>query len=149
MLVNFSCDGTSPSTCPKSENMGWRYLYITVGGLCLVMAIVRATVLGARESPKWLVSVSRIEEAVKVLNEVSHLNGSDYRVTISQFTCRPQDTCHQTVSFKHNFRRVGKLFSGKKQARLMACLILLWSLVGIWYVELQILGQSRPIVLRR
>ena len=33
LLVNFGCPGGSTSeTCARSENMGWRYLYITLGG---------------------------------------------------------------------------------------------------------------------
>jgi hypothetical protein len=110
--------------------MGWRYLYITLGGICLVMAFVRALVLRSRESPRWLITVGRTQDAVDVLNNISATNGSDYTVSVDQFAnAAPEHV--QVKSVKENLRRAAALFSGPKQARLMACLILMWALIGI------------------
>lgn len=132
LLVNFSCSGTTPDTCPRSENMGWRYLYITLGGLCLLMAIGRALVLSGSESPKWLVSRGNVEEAVVVLNQISLANKSEHRVTAAQFNVLPQDTFPPNRSYLKRFGRISQLFEGRKRAQLMICLISLWMLVGIW-----------------
>lgn len=111
--------------------MGWRYLYITLGGLCLVMALIRALVLKSRESPRWLVSCGRITEAVDALNKISSINGSDYSLTAEQFIQGSQQDI-QATSLRENARRTAALFSCRP--RLMACLIFLWILIGIAYV---------------
>ncbi|KAH6884854.1 putative sugar transporter [Thelonectria olida] len=133
LLVNFGCEsGSTPENCSKKDNMGWRYLYITLGGICLVMALVRALVLRSRESPRWLITVGRTQEAVDVLNNISSTNGSNYAATLDQFAnAAPEHV--QVKSIKENLRRAAALFSGPKQARLMACLILMWALIGIAY----------------
>ncbi|WYZ42402.1 hypothetical protein EsH8_VI_000101 [Colletotrichum jinshuiense] len=120
--------------------MGWRYLYITVGGLCLVMSVVRAAVIRTHESPRWLVSCGRVAEAVDVVNRVSAMNGSAYTVSAAQFVGADgqaaggeNGTGAGTKSSRENLRRAAKLFSGWPQIRLMVCLGLMWMLVGIAY----------------
>lgn len=110
--------------------MGWRYLYITIGGVCLIMAIIRALVLGTQESARWLTSCGRIEETVVVLNAISAKNKSDYRADLGQFVQTQQET-ETTQSFSHNVKRAVKLFAGPKRFRLMACLTGIWLLIGI------------------
>ena len=41
LIANFSCTGTTPATCPKSENKGWRYFMFTMGGLMLLLFVIR------------------------------------------------------------------------------------------------------------
>lgn len=135
LLVNFGCpSGSTPETCSKSDNMGWRYLYIVLGGLCLVMSLIRSFVFRSQESPRWLIACGRIPEAVDVLNAISSTNGSNYTVSVDQFIPVPERSQNETVSIHDNLRRAGKLFSGPKQLRLMICLILMWILIGIAYV---------------
>ena len=117
--------------------MGWRYLYIILGGMCLVMALVRALVLRSRESPRWLISCGRIDEAATVINQISATNGSDYSVTVEQFI---PSTYHgkEVRSVRENVRRAANLFSGRQQVLLMVCLIGMWALIGIAYVDLHL-----------
>ncbi|KAL2816972.1 major facilitator superfamily domain-containing protein [Aspergillus granulosus] len=132
LVVNFCCpNGSSPKTCSRSENMGWRYLDIILGGLCLLMSIARSFALGMHESPKWLVSQGRIEEAVSSLNLISSRNKAEYRVDISHF-CEASELPPKRTWFEELIS-IGELFRGQKKLRLMACLILLWSFVGICY----------------
>lgn len=114
--------------------MGWRYLYITLGGLGLVMSIVRSFVLHSQESPKWLVANGQVDEAVYVLNNIGKSNKSEHRVTRQDFIT---NTVSDTKSSRHrNFRRIIQsvvtLFTGSGQLRLMSCLIMTWALIGIW-----------------
>lgn len=133
MLVNFGCPAAStPETCVKGDNMGWRYLYITLGGMCLVMAFIRALVLRSRESPKWLVSCGRITEAVDALNKISSINGSDHSLTVENFAPAQQQGV-QVRSLRENARRTAALFNAR-HLRLSACLAVLWILIGIAYV---------------
>ncbi|KAK7402685.1 hypothetical protein QQX98_011548 [Neonectria punicea] len=134
LLVNFGCpSGSTPDNCSRKDNMGWRYLYIALGGLCLIMSLIRSFVLRSQESPRWLISCGRIPEAVGVLNTISSTNGSDYTVSVDQFIPVPEQTNKETLSVRENVRRAAKLFSGPKQARLMACLVVMWMLIGIAY----------------
>jgi len=110
--------------------MGWRYLYITLGGLCVIMSLIRGLVIRSRESPKWLVSMGRVDEAIDVLNNISDVNKSDHRVSAANFGPAAFHI-HGSISFQENARRALNLFRGPKQLRLMLCLIGLWVLVGI------------------
>jgi hypothetical protein len=131
LLTNLGCPaGSTPETCSKSENMGWRYLYITLGGLCLMLSMVRAFILRSKESPRWLMSIGEIDAAVEVLNGISAANKSDYTASVSDFSASSQTRQH-TKSPRENMKRVANLFKGPKKARLMVCLMLLWMLVGI------------------
>ncbi|KAH8896209.1 putative sugar transporter [Thozetella sp. PMI_491] len=135
LLSTFGCPGGStPATCSKADNMGWRYLYITIGGICLVMAIIRSLVLRSRESPKWLASAGRIDEAVDSLNAISAINGSDYRVTDADFVATETTAgVANRNSIKENYTRALDLFKGTKKLQLMICLIGFWAFVGITY----------------
>ncbi|KAJ0123908.1 hypothetical protein J7T55_012380 [Diaporthe amygdali] len=136
LLVNYGCpNGETMTMCSKNSNMGWRYLYITLGGLGLVMSIVRSFVLHSQESPKWLVANGQVDEAVYVLNNIGKSNKSEHRVTRQDFIT---NTVSDTKSSRHrNFRRIIQsvvtLFTGSGQLRLMSCLIMTWALIGICY----------------
>ena len=60
-----------------------------LGGLCLVMSVIRSFVIGMKESPKWLVTKGRIEEAVAAINGINKRNGSDYVANPGQFSANP------------------------------------------------------------
>lgn len=131
LLVNFGCkSGSTPATCSKKNNMGWRYLYIIVGGTCFDMAFVQALVIRSRESLRWLVASGRIQEAVDVLNNISTTNGSEYTVSVDQFANAAPEHVHDK-SVNENLRRAGALFSGPKQVRQMICLSLMWAFIGV------------------
>ncbi|KAF4995955.1 hypothetical protein FGRMN_4810 [Fusarium graminum] len=135
LLVNFGCpSGSTPNNCSKGDNMGWRYLYITLGGLCLSMSLVRAFVLRSVESPRWLVSCGRMKEAAEAINNISRMNKSDYHITESQFINTNQlGTTSEVRSWRSNIHRATELFSGFKRCRLMVGLIMIWALIGIAY----------------
>lgn len=133
ILVNFGCpSGSTPANCSKGDNMGWRYLYIILGGLCLVMSLIRAFVLRSAESPRWLISCGRMQEAAEVINNISKTNKSDYHIMEDQFMPIDRHEANTEVrSLRANIHRAAKLFSGPKQLRLMVGLLMIWALIGI------------------
>ncbi|TVY43432.1 putative MFS-type transporter [Lachnellula occidentalis] len=75
-LANFTCSTDStPETCKRADNMGWRYVMITLGGLALVFAVIRIFVFKMPESPRYLLSKGRDAEAVEAINYVARRNG--------------------------------------------------------------------------
>jgi hypothetical protein len=111
--------------------MGWRYLYIVLGVLCLVMSILRTFSLRMSESPKWLVSQGRREEAAASVNTISRINKSSYNMSSSQLR---EERAESGTSIRTSLTIISGLFQGKNQARSMVCLILMWILVGIAYL---------------
>ncbi|KAI5789697.1 membrane transporter [Peziza echinospora] len=65
LLANFSCE--TATNCTRSNNMGWRYVWWTLGGLVLLMSIARIVVVRLKETPKYLLSKGKDEEVVKML----------------------------------------------------------------------------------
>ncbi|KAJ6098915.1 sugar transporter [Penicillium canescens] len=131
LVANFCCpDGATPATCTKSDNMGWRYLYIIIGCLCLVMSILRSFVLDMSESPKWLISQGKLNEAVVSINKISKINKSAYIISSEQLHPHQAEAPN---TLGNTFSMVACLFRGRQQIRSMICLIILWLLVGIAY----------------
>lgn len=124
-MANFACEPTA-LTCTKSENMGWRYLYIILGLLCGVMSIVRAVAIEVHESPKWLLTNGKVDEVVSAINTISRKNGSDF--TLSADDIPDMDDCSAR---ERTWTSICKLFGSAKLIRSMICLILLWAMIGI------------------
>ncbi|QGA12644.1 hypothetical protein EYB26_000288 [Talaromyces marneffei] len=123
LVVAFCCpNGATPETCSRSENMGWRYLQIILGGLCLVMSLIRSFVIGMKESPKWLVTKGRIEEAMAAINSISKKNGSDYVMDIDQFSAIPAQSTQKT-HWRQDLATLRSFIVSAEKLRLLICLI--------------------------
>ena len=72
-LANFSCP-TNAEVCRKADNMGWRYVMITLGALALTFALIRILVFKMPESPRFLLAKGRDAEAVEAVNYVARCN---------------------------------------------------------------------------
>ncbi|CAO1625567.1 unnamed protein product [Sympodiomycopsis kandeliae] len=80
LIANFSCNGsnsdpTANGPCNTAENMGWRYLFYTLGGLTLAGFFFRFLIFQLPESPKYLLSHGRDAEAVAVVRDIARRNG--------------------------------------------------------------------------
>ncbi|CAG9952347.1 unnamed protein product [Clonostachys rosea f. rosea IK726] len=80
-LANFACP-SSQAPCPRTDNMGWRYVMVTLGGLALAFGIIRIWVFRIPESPKYLISKGRDAEAVEAVNYIARYNGKPETLTI-------------------------------------------------------------------
>ncbi|WFD36865.1 hypothetical protein MCUN1_003755 [Malassezia cuniculi] len=81
-IPNFSCPDEGP--CPRSENMGWRYMWFLLGGVTLIMWFVRFFVYPIPESPKYLLAMKREEEAMEVLQFIAKENGKTTSLTLEK-----------------------------------------------------------------
>ncbi|KAF2148108.1 putative sugar transporter [Myriangium duriaei CBS 260.36] len=126
LIVSFSC--ASAEGCVKSGNMAWRYIYIVLGALSLAMSIIRAVVMRMQESPKWLLSRGKFDEAVSAVQAIGKINRAEFDFVLDE-SLRTGNLQQRESFGKH----VSRLFTGPKRLRLMICLALLWLMVGIGY----------------
>ena len=82
-VAKYRCDTTLPSChdvaagapcCSVSSNMGWRYEAIILGCITLLVFFLRFFVFNFYESPKFLISRGREQEAIDVLHKIAKFN---------------------------------------------------------------------------
>lgn len=138
-LPNYSCSGYD--NCPSELNKGWRYVYYVNGAIVLVMAILRLTVVRLKETPKFLVSNNRDEEAIQVLTEIATKYNRSCSLTLERLRACGEITSNEdyrkNYSFKGTMKLIGKhlkvLFATRRSARSTILLFLSWSCLGISY----------------
>ena len=157
LIANFSCP--SAVGCTKEKNMGWRYLLWTLGGLMVVLFILRFFVFHLYESPKYLMSRGRDAEAVEVIHQIAKYNGKTSSLTVgmlrecekyaiggpvlqekdsqqdSDVKAKPMDTSMRAAFMRKlrmmNSDHIKALFATKKLAYSTSLLIVLWAFIGL------------------
>lgn len=76
---------TGARCCTKANNMGWRYLLLSLGSITLVVFILRFFVFSFQESPKFLVTQGRDAEAIGVLQRIAQINKKTCGLTKADF----------------------------------------------------------------
>ncbi|KAJ5618763.1 hypothetical protein N7510_002747 [Penicillium lagena] len=72
--------------CTVSSNMGWRYMVIVIGAMTLTLFFARYAVFRFHESPKFLVSKGREQDAIDVLHKIARFNGAEApNLTVEDF----------------------------------------------------------------
>ncbi|OAA33480.1 membrane transporter [Moelleriella libera RCEF 2490] len=141
LLGNLTCD-SKRKPCLRSDNMGWRYFLIAIGGLTLLMFVARFVLFSIYESPKYLVGKGRDEEAVKVIHEVARRNGKTVSLTVEDLrACESRGYVAQTDTSaavkrhldKVNPEKVRALFSTPRMALSTGIMMLIWALIGLGY----------------
>ncbi|KAJ3067429.1 hypothetical protein HDU98_009353 [Podochytrium sp. JEL0797] len=135
LIPAYSCvvvDGV----CDSAENRGWRYVVASTSLLTMAMLVIRAFFIKMRESPKWLLTVGRTEEAVQILNELAAMNGKSVRVCVDDFVeakSYGESTVSRTESFRDFVASLKSLFDTKRMAYLTVLVWALWCLIGMAY----------------
>ncbi|RPD76912.1 MFS general substrate transporter [Lentinus tigrinus ALCF2SS1-7] len=141
LIANFSC-AQGATTCSRADNMGWRYLLFTLGGMTLFLWAIRFFVFPLEESPRFLVGRGCDEDAVAVIQRIAKSNGRECRLTVDQLRAageaadmkdseggRRQKILSESseLSVKH----VRALFATRKLAWSTSLLIALWGIIGL------------------
>jgi MFS family permease len=108
LLGNLTCQSTD-TDCTRGENMGWRYFLITMGGVALLMFLIRFLAFTVYESPKFLMGKGRDEEAVRVVHDfiTNHRRPPSLRNTSRPRHTRPStnhDRCSRQAQPAKNRR---------------------------------------------
>jgi hypothetical protein len=74
-----ACNAVSSgeACCTLSSNMGWRYMVIIIGAMTLTIFFARYLIFRFHESPKFLVSKGREQDAINVLHKIAKFNGAE------------------------------------------------------------------------
>lgn len=81
-ITNYRCE--SADGCTRQNNMGWRYTWFLLGGVVLLMWIVRFFIYPIPESPKFLLATKREEEAIETLQFIARQNGKTTSLTLQK-----------------------------------------------------------------
>lgn len=140
LLGNLTCQINQ--SCTKSQNMGWRYFLVTIGGLTLAMFFIRFLAFKIYESPKYLAAKGNDDEAVKIVYKVARLNGKTSSLTIDHLkACEPEGYVQQTnvssLVKRHledvKFDTVRALFVTKHLALSTSLIMVIWAFIGLGY----------------
>lgn len=138
LLGNLTCQ--EGSACTKGENMGWRWFLIAMGGMTVVMFLVRFGLFTIYESPKYLMGKGRDNEAVRIVHEVARRNGKTTALTVEDLkACEPEGYVHETKvadAVKRRlqdvkFDRVRALFATRKLALSTGLIMVVWAFIGL------------------
>ena len=147
-LPNFSCSADTPvGQCKKADNMGWRYLFYTMGALTFVLWAGRFLLFHLHEAPKYLVGQGRYIEAIDVLNSIAKTNGVTQSLTVADLEQIERDHAENHAAAPVNrktavkralaqfkpggFRHVRSLFETKKLAFSFTLICLIWGMIGL------------------
>lgn len=123
--------------------MGWRYFMIVMGGIALVMFILRFFFFNLYESPKYLMGRGRDAEAVRVVHEVARRNGKTVNLTLEDLSvCDDQPNSTQNTTAvgvlarkleSLNLGHINALFATPKLAFSTSMICIIWAFLGLGF----------------
>ncbi|KAI9816985.1 MAG: hypothetical protein M1832_004969 [Thelocarpon impressellum] len=142
-----SCNKSLPGVecCGKSNNMGWRYFTLTLGAITFLMFICRFFLFHLFESPKYLLSRGRQQEAVATVHGMAYKNkkktwltndilneiGGDPEVVAETKLSTIQIIKLKLATFSTD--RIGPLFATRKLAITTSLVWFCWTTIGMGY----------------
>ncbi|KAL4248788.1 MFS transporter superfamily protein [Abortiporus biennis] len=136
--------GTTPGTCARSDNMGWRYLLFTLGGITIVLWGFRFFAFKLEESPRYLAGLGHDEEAVAVVQRIAAYNGRTCSLTVEDLRQAGQIAAEKTglqekpkkhtimsSSSSYSIDHVKALFKTRRMAWSTSVLIAIWGIIGL------------------
>src|SRR5712671_6705809 len=117
--------------------MGWRYLVFTLGGLMLLLAMLRLFFFPLHESPRYLLGRGDDEAAVAVIREIARYNGTETSLTVEDFGKAARSAERKEGAQKWRVlnessawraEHVRALFATKKMAWSTSLLICIWGM---------------------
>ncbi|OKL61711.1 hypothetical protein UA08_02337 [Talaromyces atroroseus] len=136
-LPNYSC--ASAATCTYDNNKGWRYVWYTSGAFVFVLSVLRVTIIRLQETPKFLITDGRDEQAVKVLQDIAKSYNRPCSLTVGMLQQlgtlqRPnQGAKRQRFSFSELIFHFQGLFSTRKIGLSTVLVWFSWLLIGLAY----------------
>lgn len=136
LIANYSCP-VGASVCERSQNMGWRYLLFTLGGITLLLWCLRFFLFTLVESPRFLVGIGKDAEAVSVIHKVAEYNSTSTGLSVEHLNeaagQKPGNVKRPALSRTsvYGLEHVKALFRTRKMAISTTLLIVLWGIIGL------------------
>ncbi|GMM29690.1 hypothetical protein DAMA08_024350 [Martiniozyma asiatica (nom. inval.)] len=141
-IPNNSC--SDPSNCPSSINRGWRYCWYVNSGIVMGAALLRLFFLKLDETPKFLVSVGRDEDAYAAIMKIADKYNRPCSLTLEKLKeCGEikknyfDPKSSKGEQFKELRRTIWNnmkiLFSNKLVIRSTILILISWAFIGISY----------------
>ena len=145
-LPSYSCDDPTSPDCTSRLNRGWRYCWYVNSGIVMGAALIRLVYLQLGETPKFLVSTGRDQEAVNELQTIAAKYNRSCSLSIEKLQeCGEVGETYfdteKVSDFKMGLKSIFKstksnckiLFSNKLVARSTSLIISSWLLMGVAY----------------
>ncbi|KAJ5103351.1 hypothetical protein N7532_003880 [Penicillium argentinense] len=142
-IPSFSC--ANAENCTKEQNMGWRYLVLTLGAITFCMFIGRFFFFHLYESPKFLLSRGRQDEAVASVHGIAYKNKTKTWLTteiLNEIGGYPETQEKEVLALadiirrffsKFSMERIGPLFANKRLGITTIILWFCWATIGMGY----------------
>ncbi|KAJ5672737.1 hypothetical protein N7507_001864 [Penicillium longicatenatum] len=133
-IPNFSC--ATAATCTKADNWSWRYLVLSLGAITFAMFLCRFLLFTLYESPKFLVSRGRQDEAVAAVQGIAYKNKTTTWLTeeiLNEIGGDAEQNEKQSLPYGEVIKRSLERFSMQQVAPLFATKRLGISTVLIWF----------------
>ncbi|KAJ0423000.1 major facilitator superfamily domain-containing protein [Aspergillus carlsbadensis] len=144
-IPNFSCEDAA--TCTRDENWGWRYLVLSLGAVTFTMWICRFFFFTYFESPKYLVSRGRDDEAVAAVQGIARKNRTTTWLTVEVLKevggSAMEDVAHakETSALsavkrslqRFSLQQIKPLFATKKLGLSTVLIWFCWTCIGMGY----------------
>lgn len=142
-IPTYSCE--SAENCTKEQNMGWRYLCLTLGAITFCMFIARFFFFHLYESPKFLLSRGRQDEAVASVHGIAYKNKTKTWLTseiLNEIGGYPETQEKEKLALidiikrffsKFSMERIGPLFANKRLGITTVILWFCWATIGMGY----------------
>ncbi|KAI5819596.1 membrane transporter [Pyronema omphalodes] len=128
LFVGHTCMGTGETECTPKKNQGWRYLLFFMGGLTLMLFLIRFFLFSLHESPKFLMGQGNDEAAAISVQKLA----SDNRVS-TNFTAADLSAISGTTEKPHKTAHIRSLFCTPKLIRSSLIIALMWFLTGLGF----------------
>ncbi|KAJ5389978.1 uncharacterized protein N7496_001046 [Penicillium cataractarum] len=142
-IPTFSC--SSMEGCTKGQNWGWRYLVLTLGAITFCMFVARFFFFHLYESPKFLLSRGRQEEAVASVHGIAYKNKTKTWLTneiLNEIGGYAETKEEEKLTYsqivmrffsKFSMDRIRPLFATKRLAISTVLLWFCWATIGMGY----------------
>jgi MFS family permease len=142
-IPNNSC---STPFCPSAENRGWRYCWYTNSGIVMGAALLRLFFLKLGETPKFLISTGRDEEAYEAIMNIARKYNRPCSLSLEQLKeCGEIQQTYfdskKATSWKSGLTELKRttwsnikiLFLSKIVIRSTVLIMVSWAFIGISY----------------
>ena len=139
-LPNYSC--SDASDCTRANNQGWRYIWYTSGAFVFVLSVLRITIVRLEETPKFLISEGRDEEAVQVLHNIADRYHRPCSLTVERLQAYGITSAREKTTVELSQRLISPkevafhfqgLYATRKMGLSTSLVWLSWLLIGLAY----------------